>query len=587
MKTNKLRIVLTIFTLCICCFFGSPLLVYGADGTLSIAVSDTKVAVGGTLTVTLQAQGANGEAATADMVFTYDTSVFSFVNCEGYYTGGEGGTVNASGGSVNITLKAISSGSGSLKVSGSNGKLKDSQEALSAMAAAGVRIEASGEADSESNANQSSDNSLSSITLSQGELSPAFSYNVTEYKATVPYEVTDLEVEAKTSHQKAEVEDIIGNHQMEVGENRVAITVKAENGARVVYNILVTRQAQGESSGEGAGEPGAAGTDPSGEQPAGDNVNGGDATDAQGPASGSEGASSEQLSPEEYEGRIATLQESILQLEEKYKEQKAFSRKAILILAAVTVLLLIVCVNLLLFRRRKQNDDFDWSDDEFEEEPEEQEQKQPRFGFGKNKRRKQKEEDELWTDEEELMEDPFATKAAKDKKPLSAKDKKEEPASNAGTGQNMQQTLGVKAGQSPQPSIGAGVKPGQGPQQLTGANGRMDQALQQPASVGVRAGQSPQPSIGAGVKAGQSSQQPSAFTAGRTSQQRTGLGAGPSAPRGSGLGNSQMPQRVPGAATGRIGQPVPGSEHGQGKGTSLRSEQKAREEIEFIDLDDL
>lgn len=527
MKTNKLRIIFTIFALCICCFLGSPLLVYGADGVLSIAVSSTKVEVGETLTVTLQAQGAGGEAATADMVFTYDTSVFSFVSCEGYYTGGEGGTVNASGGSVNLTLKAVSSGSGSLKVSGSNGKLKDSQEALSAMAAAGVRIEASGEAGGEDNANKSGDNSLSSLTLSQGELSPAFSYNVTEYTATVPYEVTDLEVDAKTSHEKAKIEDIIGNHQMEVGENRVAITVKAENGARVVYNIKVTRQAQGESSGENdaAGGSDAANTDPSGEQVSDDGLSGTDAAGGQGQTEGS--SSQETVSPAEYEERIATLQESILQLEQKYKAEKAFSRKAIIILAAVTVLLLIVCVNLLFFRRRKKNDDFDWSDDEFEEEPAKQEeQTRPRFGFRKSQ--KQKQEDDLWPDEDEIMEDPFVSKTDKDKNRLSPKGQAQEQASHAGSGQTVQQTTGA----------------------------RNVPVSQLPSGSGMSRGAQPTP----------------------------GLGGKPPVTRAAGLG-SQAPQRAPGAGTGRIDQPTPGS--GLGQGPSLRQEPKAREEIEFVDLDDL
>ena len=52
----------------------------------------------------------------------------------------------------------------------------------------------------------SEDNSLSSLSLSAGDLSPAFQYNVTDYTASVGQEVTSVEVNAKTSNANAVVE---------------------------------------------------------------------------------------------------------------------------------------------------------------------------------------------------------------------------------------------------------------------------------------------------------------------------------------------------------------------------------------------
>lgn len=93
---------------------------------------------------------------------------------------------------------------------------------------------------------KSSDNSLVSLKLSSGTLSPAFKGNVTKYKATVGYDVTKVVVSAKTSSSKATIESVTGNGtvKLNVGENTIKIVVKAENGTKATYTIVVTRKAQ-------------------------------------------------------------------------------------------------------------------------------------------------------------------------------------------------------------------------------------------------------------------------------------------------------------------------------------------------------
>lgn len=410
MKDHKVRIIPITLMLCICLslFFAAPMAVYGADGVLSIAVSSTEASVGSNLTVTLHAEGAAGEAATADMEFTYDTSVFSFVNCDAYYSGGEGGKVNASGNTVTITLKVIASGSGGLKVTGSNGKIKDGQESLSSMVPAGVTITAGS---GEDNSSKSGDNSLASLTLSSGELSPSFAYNVTEYTAEVPYDVTSVDVNAKTSNSGATVEDIIGNRQLEVGENRIAITVKAENGARVVYNITVTRREKGagstDTSGEGGedasqnpsdtGEPDTS-KDPEGTAQPGDNEKTPDST------GGDTDKKEEVVGQEEYEQRIATLQQGMTQLEDKYKAEKSFSRKMIAILTFVVVVLIILCINLFVFSRRKRTEYSDWEEDGIPEKKMKKKKRRLSDDFA--------EQEDDWLDDE-ILEEPISKKAGK------------------------------------------------------------------------------------------------------------------------------------------------------------------------------
>ena len=91
---------------------------------------------------------------------------------------------------------------------------------------------------------KSDDNSLASLKLSSGTLSPSFEYNVTNYTATVGYDVTKLVVSAKPSNEKATIESVTGdgNVSLEVGKNTIEIVVKAENGTTAKYTIVVTRK---------------------------------------------------------------------------------------------------------------------------------------------------------------------------------------------------------------------------------------------------------------------------------------------------------------------------------------------------------
>ena len=104
---------------------------------------------------------------------------------------------------------------------------------------------------------QSGDNSLSSLSISPGTLSPAFQYNIVDYTATVGTDVTSVEVNAKTSNETASIESVTGNTDLQDGENLVSVVVKAQNGTTATYKIVVTRQEGGETAAQdpAAGEP--------------------------------------------------------------------------------------------------------------------------------------------------------------------------------------------------------------------------------------------------------------------------------------------------------------------------------------------
>lgn len=87
----------------------------------------------------------------------------------------------------------------------------------------------------------SAENKLSSLTVSNATLSPAFNENTTSYSAgTVPFSTTKLNVNATAKDSTAKIS--ISGDSLAVGLNTVKITVTAESGAQKIYTISVTRE---------------------------------------------------------------------------------------------------------------------------------------------------------------------------------------------------------------------------------------------------------------------------------------------------------------------------------------------------------
>ena len=83
----------------------------------------------------------------------------------------------------------------------------------------------------------SGDATLKSLTCSNASISFTGS---SEYRVTVPYEVSSLKLSATPNHSGAKVS--VSGNKLSVGSNTVTITVTAENGATKRYYIYATRQ---------------------------------------------------------------------------------------------------------------------------------------------------------------------------------------------------------------------------------------------------------------------------------------------------------------------------------------------------------
>lgn len=83
---------------------------------------------------------------------------------------------------------------------------------------------------------RSSNNSLASLTLSEGTLSPAFDSSVTEYSVNLSAKTTSINVSATPSDTKATVKGT-GDIAVQPGNNTINIEVTAENGSKKTYTI--------------------------------------------------------------------------------------------------------------------------------------------------------------------------------------------------------------------------------------------------------------------------------------------------------------------------------------------------------------
>ncbi len=228
---------------------------------VSLSVSASTVNIGDAVKVTVSVP--DGVAATIDLSYSSDVLSFSSSSVE---VGNNGGTVTinigkdtpANTNSITITFKANTSGTANLStnvISAIDMNSANLDEISLGNASTKITVanqtsapEGNGGGGS-SEPQKSADNSLSSLKLSAGSLSPSFKPNTTKYTASVDYSVTKVVVSAKTSNANAVIESVTGDGtvNLEVGKNTIEVIVRAENGVKAKYTIVVTRKTEAES----------------------------------------------------------------------------------------------------------------------------------------------------------------------------------------------------------------------------------------------------------------------------------------------------------------------------------------------------
>ena len=208
------------------------------SGTFSFSsASDTASANGGTVSMTIGSYGSSNRKTTGTMKFKAKAAGSATFSASAPIAGNQDGDrVSVGGASASVRVKNEANENNSNKSDSSNGSDASDNN-------------------SDDNKTKSADNSLASLTLSSGSLSPAFKYNVTNYTAEVANDVTSVVVSAKTSNANATVESVKGGENLSVGANKIQIVVKAENGVTATYTITVTRKESGDTTDDNTDEP--------------------------------------------------------------------------------------------------------------------------------------------------------------------------------------------------------------------------------------------------------------------------------------------------------------------------------------------
>lgn len=238
MKAYIRQILCLVCTVALLCSL-SVFTTFAAPSSSAVSVSSSNVTVGGEFTVTVKVSAS--AIGSVQGKLTYNPSVVEFVS--GSDANGTAGTVimtkwstgdNTPSLSFSLTFKAKAAGSSALsfattEVTNFNEEPLDASSA-SANVTVSTPVVLSG------NAN------LSSIKVSAGTLSPAFSANTTNYSVTVENSVRKLTLSAIAADKDAKT-SISGRDTLSVGTNTRVITVTAPNGTTKKYTVKITRKA--------------------------------------------------------------------------------------------------------------------------------------------------------------------------------------------------------------------------------------------------------------------------------------------------------------------------------------------------------
>lgn len=212
------------------------IIIVGA-ASFSVSRSASSVSPGGSFTVTISASGAGQFSVSASNGSVSSSSVWVDGSASVTCTAGQSGTttvtvtaIDATGydespitgsQSTSVSIKSPASSSGSSSSSSSNNSSSSTTTTVQ-----------------EPEVKKSSEKNLSSLSVSEGTLSPKFSAGTTTYKVDLTNEVKKLTISAKAKDSKARVSGT-GEKELKIGENNFTVTVTAEDGSKKTYTISV------------------------------------------------------------------------------------------------------------------------------------------------------------------------------------------------------------------------------------------------------------------------------------------------------------------------------------------------------------
>lgn len=233
------KIILTILLVPLICFFTitesyaasfSLSVQNNGNGSLTVTVSSSthagglSVSAGGKSgTLAIRTIGSSDSTTLQTGAGTFTVTVTALSLSDANYNLVEGETISRT---VTVTDKSSSSSSSS-----SSGSSSSSSSSSNSSSSTTTTVQ-------EPEVKKSSEKNLSSLSVSEGTLSPKFSAGTTTYKVDLTNEVKKLTISAKAKDSKAKVSGT-GEKELKIGENNFTVTVTAEDGSKKTYTISV------------------------------------------------------------------------------------------------------------------------------------------------------------------------------------------------------------------------------------------------------------------------------------------------------------------------------------------------------------
>ena len=228
-KINRLFIIM--FTLLL--LFTSISKVSAASASIQVSSSTNRIVVGKTFTVNVKVSSSN-TIGTWEWTMSYDTKKLKLVS--GPSTVKDYGDSKIKSKTYTYKFKAIATGNAS--VTDKSAAVYDYKTEKTMSLTKGTKnINIITQAQLE--ASYSKNNNLKSLSIDGLKLSPTFNKNTTEYKAEAGSNTEKIKVTATKEDSKASISGT-GEHSVTEGDNKIKVSVTAENGSTKTYTIIVT-----------------------------------------------------------------------------------------------------------------------------------------------------------------------------------------------------------------------------------------------------------------------------------------------------------------------------------------------------------
>lgn len=232
MKKRINILLASIFTLLL--LFTNIVKVNAASANIQVTSGTNRVVVGNTFTVNVKVSSSN-VLGVWEWTISYDTKKLKLMSGPSTATVKDYGDRKIKSKTYTYKFKAIATGNTSVTVKSAAVYDYGTEKTMSlSKGTKSVKIITQAQLES----TYSKNNNLKSLSIDGLKLTPEFNKNTTEYKVEATSNTERVKVNASKEDSKASVSGT-GTHDVTEGENKIKVTVTAENGSTKTYTIIV------------------------------------------------------------------------------------------------------------------------------------------------------------------------------------------------------------------------------------------------------------------------------------------------------------------------------------------------------------